>query len=194
MVTHALTRTRCPFPALPTVPKPDWPQIWSRALEDPAWLTSLLKRRRLINHGTFGAVYSVSGAAIKVGLVTEEEVERQKWVYETYQRALPVWAYKPRLMLPEAISSLSCPVHYMDLDEESWSCHCSEPMDVMVMPLAEDACETWFDRSTQKVINPVVKGLCEQFDFFWDNKPSNLLRWNGRLVLADFGDYEVDWW
>jgi hypothetical protein len=39
-----------------------------------------------------------------------------------------------------------------------------------------------------------VKSLCEQFDFFWDNKPSNLLRWNDRLVLADFGDYEVDGW
>jgi hypothetical protein len=184
-----------PTAALPKPPmQPDWEKIWGNALEKPEILTMLLKSRKLVGHGTYGAVFNVSGVAVKIGYVPPEEAERQDWVQRNLGFALPVIAYAPQLHLPEAVTKQACPIHGMDYDEESWNCHCGEPMDILVMPLAKYAGMKFFDARVRTLVSRTQNALCERFHFFWEEKPSHLLEYDGRLVLADFGEEDVDWW
>jgi hypothetical protein len=173
---------------------PDWERIWVSALQKPHVLSSLLRSRRLIGYGSFGAVYNVSGVAVKIGCVPPEEAERQDWVQKSFHCALPVLAYGPQIKLPEAIARRSCPIHGLGCDPDSWYCHCGEPMDILVMPLARYGGEAWFDRKIQGTISQVQNALFERFHFFWEEKPSHLMIYDGRVVLADFGEEEVDRW
>ena len=193
MVAPALTLTR-PFPILPAIPRPDWRRIWSDTLEDPKLLARLLRKRAYLGNGAYGVVYRVAGAAMKIGYIDEGEVERQEWVHERFKRALPVWAYKKAVDLPKVVTRQACPVHGAGMDEESFSCHCNEPMDIMVMPLAWPAAEAWKDPRVRQTIKKVQEALYDEFDFVWDAAARNLLRWNGRVCLADFGEEDVDYW
>ncbi len=174
--------------------EPDWETIWGNALQKPQVLAMLLKSRKMIGHGTYGVVYAVSGVAVKIGHVPPEEAERQNWVHTTLQAALPVIAHASQIELPEAVTRQACPIHGLGFDEESWFCHCGEPMDMLVMPLARYAGEAFFTSETRRLIQRVQHGLCERFHFFWEEKPSHLLEYGGRIVLCDFGDEEVDSW
>jgi hypothetical protein len=174
--------------------QPDWETIWGNALQKPQVLAMLLRSRRMIGHGTYGAVYAVSGVAVKIGYVPPEEAERQNWVYSTLQAALPVIAYASQIVLPENVTRQACPVHGLGYDEESWFCHCGEPKDVLVMPLAKYGGEAFFDSATRRLVQKVQNGLCERYHFFWEEKPSHLLKYDGRIILCDFGEEEVDWW
>jgi hypothetical protein len=173
---------------------PDRGTIWGSALQKPQVLAMLLRSRRMIGHGTYGAVYAVSAVAVKVGYVPPQEAERQNWVYSTLQAALPVIAYASQIELPEAVTRQACPIHGLGYDEESWFCHCSEPMDVLVMPQAKYNGEAFFTPEVRRLIQQVQRDLCERFNFFWEEKPSHLLKYDGRILLCDFGEEEVDEW
>ncbi|MCJ7433840.1 MAG: hypothetical protein MUO77_10170, partial [Anaerolineales bacterium] len=84
---------------------------WSAVLNDPSALAGLLRKRKLLGYGAFGVVYEISGAAIKIGCVDDNEPVIQQWVYETQARALPVWAYNPEVSLPRVVSHEVCPQH-----------------------------------------------------------------------------------
>jgi len=193
MVAPALTLFRS-LPALPAVPRPDWPRIWRGTLEDPKLLARLLRKRAYLGNGAYGVVYRVAGAALKIGFVEEAEVERQEWVRERFKRALPVWAYKKAVDLPKIITREACPIHGAGMDAKSFSCHCNEPMDILVMPLAWPAGEAWEDPRVRATINFVKAALWDKLCFSWDDAPRNLLRYQSRIMLADFGDYDVEYW
>jgi hypothetical protein len=179
---------------MPVVPRPDWPRIWRGTLEDPKLLARLLRKRAYLGNGSYGVVYRVAGAAMKIGYIEEAEAERQAWVHERFKRALPVWAYKKCVDLPKVVTRDACPVHGAGMDEESFSCHCNEPMDIMVMPLAWPAAEAWQDPRVRRTIKNVMAALYVEFDFLWDEAARNLLRWNGRVLMSDFGETDADYW
>lgn len=189
----ALTLRR-PFPALPAAPRPDWPRIWRGVLEDPPLLARLLRKRVRLGRGSYGVVYRLAGAAVKIGCIAEAEAERQAWVHERFRRALPVWAYKPCIDLPKVVTREVCPIHGDEKLVEYWSCHCGEPMDVLVMPLAWPADEAWSDPRVRETIETVKQALLDQFDFPWDDAPRNLLRYQRRILLADFGERSDNYW
>jgi hypothetical protein len=193
MVAPALTLTR-PFPTLPAVHRTDWPAIWRGILEDNHLLRRLLRKREYLGSGSYGVVYEIAGAAVKIGCVEEAEVERQEWVHERFRRALPVWAFKNAVDLPRRVTREACPAHgYVDMGEDG-NCHCGEAMAILVMPLAVPAREAWKDKRVQATLKDISGALWLEFQFVWDGRPRNLLRWNGRIVMADFGDENVDYW
>jgi len=185
-----------PFPALPSAPRPDWPAIWRAVLEDDAHLTRMLRKRSILGYGTYGVVYEVAGAAAKIGHIEEEEVKIQEWVGELFPgRALPVWAYRSNVRVPRVITRQICPIHgFSGLDEENWSCHCGETMDILVMPVAKPAPEAWDDPRVRRVVDEIALALAADCEFIWDAAPRNLLRHRNRIVLADFGWDMVDGW
>ena len=174
----------------PTPTSVDWHSI----LHDDASLHYVLRKREWLGQGTYGVVYRVGDVAFKIGCIEEAEVERQAWVHMTFRRALPVLAFRQSVELPHAITRQVCPIHGpLGLDRESWNCHCSEPMDILVMPLAETA-----DRKTylrvRRMIDEIKDALAVEFEFSWDDAARNLLRFRGRVILADFGWDTVDGW
>ena len=172
----------------------DLGKIWSNVIKKPDVLATLLRGRQLIGHGAYGAIYHVSGMAVKIGYVPAEEAERQAWVHQHFNRALPVLAYASQVKLPDEVTHWSCPIHGGTGDDEKvWSCHCGDPMDVLVMPLAKPAPTFWFNQDVRKIARQVINALFEHFQFFWEDKPSHVLKYQGRIVLADFGEEEVDW-
>ena len=84
---------------------------WQTVISDPKAFAKLLRKRQLIAYGAYGAVYEASGAAIKIGCIGESEPAIQQWVYEHYQRALPVWAFSQGVALPKAVTHEVCPRH-----------------------------------------------------------------------------------
>ena len=173
---------------------PDCGRIWKNALGKPEVLAPLLLGGRLIGHGRFGAVYHVSGVAVKIGCIPEAEAERQAWVHQQFKRALPVLAYASRIKLPDEITRRSCPIHgVLGDNEKSWNCHCGGLMDVLVMPLAKPVPTLWFNRNVRGITRGVIKALFERFQFFWEDKPGHVLQYQDRIVLADFGEEEPAW-
>jgi hypothetical protein len=173
---------------------PDWGRVWKNALVKPEVLATFLRGGRLISHGRYGAVYHVTGVAVKIGCIPEAESERQAWVHQQFKRALPVLAYATRVKLPDEIARRSCPIHgVLGDDEISWNCHCGGPMDLLVMPLAKPAPTLWFNRNVRGITREVTKALFERFQFFWEDKPGHVLQYQDRIVLADFGEGELDW-
>ncbi len=181
-------------PALPGAPKPDWPRIWRGVLEDPLLLARLLRKRVVLGRGSYGVVYRLAGAAVKIGCVDEAEAERQEWVHEHFRRALPVWAFREDVTLPRVVTREVCPIHGDGGLAEHWSCHCGEPMGVLVMPLARPADEAWSDPRVWETVETVKQALLDQFDFPWDDALHNLLRYQRRIVLADFGERNDEYW
>ncbi len=169
--------------------------IWSNALKKPDVLAMLLRGRQLIGHGAYAVIYRLSGMAVKIGSIPAEEVERQVWVHRYFNRALPVLAYASQVKLPAEVAREACPIHGCTGDDEkAWSCHCRDPMDVMVMPLAKPAPVSWFEREVRGMAREVSKALFEQFHFFWEDKPSHVMKHHGRYVLVDFGEEEMAGW
>src|SRR5512140_699474 len=181
-----------PQVAPPTAP--DWGRIWKNALRQPDVLAALLGSCRLIGHGKYGAVYRVSNVAVKIGCIAQAEAERQAWMHQQFNRALPVLAYASRVKLPAEITRRSCPVHgVLGDDEKDWNCHCGDPMAVLVMPLAKPAPAFWFHRDVREMSRKLTRALFEHFHFFWEDKPGHVMQYQGRIVLADFGEEELEW-
>ena len=65
-------------------------------------------------------------------------------------------------------------------------------MGVLVMPLAARVGEDILAQYG-KVIAPIEKALQKEFDFWWEDAPRHLLRWNGQIVMSDFGVEEKYW-
>ncbi len=196
MVAPVLTLTR-PFPVLPAVPRPDWPRIWRGILEDPKSLTRMLQKRAILGYGTYGVVHEIAGAAVKIGHIDKEEVKIQEWVAERFPgRALPIWAYAPRVSVPRVITRQICPIHgFSEMDEENFSCHCGELMDILVMPVAKPVpIKAWKDQRVRRVVDAISTALLTECDFYWDATPRNLLYYQNRIVLADFGWEDVEGW
>ena len=182
------------FVPVPSTVNPDWPGIWQRILADEKLFKKMLHQRKRLGRGTFGAVYEIHGAAVKIGCVLPEEAEIQQWVYETYQRALPVWAYVEEMPLPRAVTREVCPEHDpLDSCAKGLAlCHCSETMAVMVMPLAAPVGED-ISAQCRRMTTRIEKALEKEFDFWWEDYPRHLMRWDGQIVMSDFGVVEKYW-
>jgi len=42
------------------------------------------------------------------------------------------------------------------------------------------------------MIAPIEKALQKEFDFWWEGTP-HLMRWNGHIIMSDFGVEEKYW-
>lgn len=171
---------------------------WQTVISDPKAFAKLLRKRKLIAFGVYGAVYDVDGAAIKIGCIGESEPAIQQWVYKYYQRALPVWAFSQAITLPKAVTHEVCPRHgYLS---ELWTsssvvCHCSEPMSVLVMPVANRADQS-ADRD-ESIGNQIYEAVFKKFGICLDLHKNNYVEFKGKLMLCDFGDPNgrvADYW
>ncbi len=164
---------------------------WQSIITSPELFARLLRKRQLISYGAFGAVYEVNGSAIKIGCIGESEPTIQQWVYETYRRALPVWAFGLDIPLPKVVTREVCPIHgYL---AELWlpssvMCHCTEPMSVLVMPVAERVDQRKIDGEGDMIGDQIYPAVVEKFGVCLDIHKGNFLEYKGRLVLCDFGD------
>ena len=171
---------------------------WREILANPAQLSNLLRKRRLVGYGAFGAVYQVGDAAIKIGCIGESEPVIQQWVHRRFRRALPVWAFRPDVNLPKIVTREVCPRHGFPSDlwtKSSVNCHCGEAMPVMVMPLAERADQRAVDGENFSV--SIFEAVVKKFSVCLDIHKGNFLEFNGKLILCDFGDTSdpvADYW
>ncbi len=173
-------------------------QDWQSIIDHPDELASLLRKRQLIAYGAFGVVYEVAGAAIKIGCIGESEPIIQQWVYEQYERALPVWAFRSDIPLPKVVTREVCPQH--GFLSKLWTrssvmCHCGEPLSALVMPVADLADQHNVDAEgiSEKIYNAVF----DKFELCLDIHRGNFLEFNGKLMVCDFGDPSdkaVDYW
>jgi hypothetical protein len=164
---------------------------WSVILNDPHVLAGLLRKRKLLGYGAFGVVYEVAGAAIKIGCISESEPAIQQWVYEQYERALPVWAFGLDILLPKVVTREVCPHHgYLSSLwlRSSVMCHCNEPMSVLIMPIAERADQCDVDGDGDETANQIYQAVFEKFGVCLDVHKGNFLEFKGRLMVCDFGD------
>ena len=174
----------------------DWPEV----ITDPAQFAKLLRQRKLVSYGGFGVVYEVDGAAIKIGCIAEDEAQVQQWAYETYESALPVWAYSHDVELPKAVTSEVCPHHgYLAnrWDRDSVECHCGDRLGVLVMPLGQDAYPEHSQDEGVELGERISQALEEKFGVGFDERLCNHLSFCGRLMLCDFGDpqgVEAGYW
>ena len=171
---------------------------WQDILYNSIVLARLLRKRRLIGYGAFGVVYKLDGAAIKIGCISETEPVIQQWVYQQYERALPVWAFGLDIPLPKIVTREVCPHHgYLSKlwSRSSVMCHCNEPMSVLVMPIAEHAIQPKVD--DHKISDQIYQAVFEKFGVSLDVHKGNFLEFKGRLMVCDFGDTNdkaVDYW
>ena len=172
-----------------SIPAP--PVDWSAVLKDPHALASLLRKRKLLGYGAFGVVYEISGAAVKIGCVDENEPLIQQWVYETHARALPVWAYQQEVILPRVVAHEVCPRH--GYPSELWSpssisCHCNETLAALVMPVADIPDIQTLVNEGEPIFQAVYDAVFNQFGVSLDLHSRNMLSLQGRLLVCDFGD------
>jgi hypothetical protein len=150
------------------------------------------KRRKIIDGGGFALVYQVApGVVAKVGQIGQKEVQAQRH-FARQQQALPVLDYQPEAELPARVSREVCPIHgprKKILPEDGYICTCNSPQAVLLMPLAE---------STKGVSSDEIRAFlmgfsrdCEQQrGHYWDARPANVARYQGRLIALDFGEEE----
>lgn len=165
---------------------------WQHALDNSNEFSCLLRKRRAVDYGAFGVVYEVDGSAVKIGCINEGEPFAQQWVYETHERALPVWAFDSDVSLPNVVTREVCPHHgYLAnmWERESVNCHCGERMAVLVMPLARSASEV-SDRQWCSIGGFIHNALFDALGICWDMHSRNFLNFNRRLMLCDFGETE----
>ena len=171
---------------------------WQAILSDPTRFAKLLRKRQLISYGAFGAVYDVDGAAIKIGCVGESEPAIQQWVFERHERALPVWAFAEEVILPKVVTHEVCPQHGFLSNlwtRTSVNCHCTEPMSVLVMPVADLADQ--HDVENEDFSQTVYESVFGKFNTCLDIHKGNFVEFKGRLMLCDFGDTNdkaADYW
>lgn len=172
------------------------PGEWQSIFQNPVRLRSLLRKRKYLGNGTYGCVYAVAGYAVKIGCVDQTERDIQAWVHEKYGRALPVIAYCDNLNIPLVVTREICPVHgYPGFSlGDGWGCHCGESMSALVMPLAEDGFPAWKSPFVRRMYEKIADAVEQEFGFSIDIRKWNLLKWNGKIVVCDFGDPQVDWW
>jgi len=173
-----------------SIPAP--PVDWNTTLNDSRTLASLLRKRKLLGYGAFGVVYEVSGAAVKIGCVDDNEPIIQQWVYETHARALPVWAYQQEVILPRTVTREVCPRHGYLSDlwtPTSINCHCGEALAAMVMPVAETPDMLHLEKSeAEQIWQTVYDAVFNKFNVSLDLHWRNMISLQDRLLVCDFGD------
>lgn len=150
------------------------------------------KRRKIIGGGGFALVYQVAaGVVAKVGQIGQKEVEAQRH-FARQQQALPILDYQAEVELPDRVSREVCPLHgprKKILPEDGYSCTCNTPQAVLLMPLAEST-----EGVSSDEISAFLMGFsrdCErQLGHYWDARPANVARYQGRLIALDFGEEE----
>ena len=165
---------------------------WNATLNDSRTLASLLRKRKLLGYGAFGVVYEVSGAAVKIGCVDDNEPIIQQWVYETHARALPVWAYQQEVILPRVVTREVCPRHgYLSnlWTPTSVNCHCGEALAALVMPVAETPDMLLLEKSeAEQIWQTVYDAVSNKFSVSLDLHWRNMISLQDRLLVCDFGD------
>ena len=180
--------------AAPPLPEQDWDAV----LQDPRRLANLLGNRSIVSYGAFGMVYEVADTALKIGCIGKSEPLIQQWVHENYQRALPVWAFEQEVALPKAVTYEVCPRHGYLADlwsPTSVTCHCGDSLAVLVMPLAEPTGQ--LDVGNETFQDEVHEAVLTKFGVRLDVHNGNFVKFDGRLMLCDFGDPNdpiVDYW
>lgn len=173
-----------------SIPAP--PVDWIAILNDPRNLAGLLRKRKLLGYGAFGVVYEVSGAAVKIGCVDDNEPIIQQWVHDTHARALPVWAYQQEVILPRAVTHEVCPRHGYLSDlwtPTSINCHCGEALAALVMPVAETPDMLLLEKSeAEQIWQTVYDAVYNKFNVSLDLHWRNMISLQDRLLVCDFGD------
>jgi hypothetical protein len=175
-------------------------------LIDPTTRNALLSLRGVIGYGGFGTVYKIGDLAVKIGFISPEEAERQH-IAANMGMGLPVLYYEHQAELPDAITRECCPIHkYRYIEDPHYyalmgddssndyeTCHCDDLVDMLVMPLAEeyegDIRELFINDQFNRVLTEIDEICC---GWSWDERPANVMSYNGRPVLIDFGDVERD--
>lgn len=153
------------------------------------------RKARLLSGGGYAVIFRVApGVVAKVGLIEPVEAERQRWA-AAHGWALPVLDYEENAELPYNVTRRACPVHgarrnYLDADEEL--CLCGEALGVLVMPEAQEVTDpadlaTGTALQTQVAVAQTQRwpGSC------LDDRPANVMRWQGQVRLIDFGEPEM---
>ncbi len=150
--------------------------------------------REALDCGGFAVIYRVaSGVVAKVGPELDRgEAERQRY-FAGRGQALPVYDFQEGVAVPPEVSRECCPCHGYRRDvlfepEEQWGCTCNEPVSVLLMPEAGPAGEEYDSEEGRALFEAVAGIMLARFGRVYDDRPSNLGRWKGRLVALDFGE------
>ncbi|MCQ3980771.1 MAG: hypothetical protein DPW09_45810 [Anaerolineae bacterium] len=150
------------------------------------------KRRKIIGGGGFALVYQVApGVVAKVGQIGQKEVEAQRH-FARQQQALPVLDYQAEVELPARVSREVCPIHgprKKILPEDGYLCTCNSPRSVLLMPLA-DSIEGVSGDEIRAFLMGFSRDCEQQRGHYWDARPANVARYQGRLIALDFGEEE----
>jgi hypothetical protein len=138
--------------------------------------------------GGYAVVYRFYDLAIKVGRVSSQEVDYQR-LFAARGLALPVLAFHSEPDgLPAAVRRELCPVHGVrrEIMPDPAPCRCAEAPAALVMPLTDANATIEPDDLRAFLIG--FSREAEQLGLFWDARPSNVARYQGRLVALDFGE------
>jgi hypothetical protein len=177
------------FASALSIPAP--PLDWNTILNNPSALGRLLRKREVLGCGAFGVVYEVQGAAVKIGCVDGNEPIVQQWVHETLGLALPVWASQQEVILPRVVTREVCPRHGYPSDlwtPTSVNCHCFESLAALVMPVAESPDLLGVTDHGDDIFETVYNAVQDKFGVCLDIHQRNMLSFEGRLLVCDFGD------
>jgi hypothetical protein len=145
--------------------------------------------REMLGLGGFAVVYQLHGLAAKVGQIAPDEVAAQRH-FAHVGLMLPVLLYQPQVTLPSDVSLEVCPRHGLRREflPDGQFCTCRHQQDILLMPVAEPLTET---EDTQLYTRAFIAGFardCErELDRLWDTRPSNVARYQGRMIALDMG-------
>jgi hypothetical protein len=169
---------------------------WNEILRNPQLLASVLRKRRLINFGSFGVIYQVGDVVLKIGCVYEREAQIQSYLSER-GLALPVLAACKQTLPPRVVRREVCPVH--GLSRAMWNregviCHCDDTLGILVMPLAEAADQDRVESEGAAINEQVDVLVLDKFGLYTERSPANFVEYQGKLLACDFGIPDFDYW
>lgn len=148
------------------------------------------KQRNILDGGGYALVYEVApGVVAKVGDIKPNEAWLQQY-YAEKKQALPVLDYQLEVALPAEVNKECCPLHGLRreiLPEQGYSCTCGKPQAVLLMPKAELP-EDLKSEEVRAFMMGFSKDCEQEFGFYWDARPKNVARYEGRWVALDFGE------
>jgi hypothetical protein len=169
---------------------------WDEIIRNPQLLASVLRKRKLINFGSFGVIYQLGDVALKIGCVHDLEAEIQAYLSER-GLALPVLAACEQTLPPRVVRREVCPVHGLSRDlweKEGVLCHCDDTLGILVMPLAEAADQDRVASEGAAIDEQVDVLVWDKFGLYSERSPANFVEYQGRLLACDFGIPDFDYW
>jgi hypothetical protein len=146
------------------------------------------RQRKLIGGGGLAVIYEVApGVVAKVGDVQPEEARAQRY-FARQGQALPVWDYAEEVALPDEVSQEVCAIHgeRSSFLPDGYECTCGSAQAVLLMPKANVAGVK--AEEAQAFMAGFAQDCYEQLGRYWDARPANVARYQGRLVALDFGE------